>query len=257
MDASDVSVEVRDLHVRYTVYEERPLAARELLRRGFRPRRAIEIHALKGVDLTVHRGEAVGIIGSNGSGKSTLLRAIAGLQPKSSGEVLVAGQANLLSVNAALKPQLTGYRNVMLGGLAMGLSREEIEAEMDAVIEFSGIGDAINRPMQTFSSGMMARLAFSIATLRVPDVLLIDEALAVGDNVFRERSLDRINEIRSQANSVLMVTHNFPEVRKTCDRVVWIDHGEIVGSGPVDEMLGRYEAHSAAITKADSLQRHD
>ena len=239
---SELSVKVRDLHVRYRVYEERPLATRELFRRGLRPRRAVEVHALRGVDLDVLRGEAVGIIGANGSGKSTLLRTIAGLQPRAAGDVLVAGQATLLSVNAALKPQLSGYRNVMLGGLAMGLTVEEVEAEMDSVIEFSGIGDAINRPMQTFSSGMNARLAFSIATLRVPDVLLIDEALAVGDNVFRERSLERINEIRSQANSVLMVTHSLNEVRATCSRAVWIDDGQIIENGPVDEVLANYEA---------------
>lgn len=242
-----LSVRVRDLHVRYRVYEERPLATRELLRRGLRPRRAIDVHALRGVDVEIERGEAVGIIGANGSGKSTLLRTIAGLQPKSSGEVLVAGQANLLSVNAALKPGLSGYRNVMLGGLAMGLTVEEIEEKMDSVIEFSGIGDAINRPMLTFSSGMNARLAFSIATLRVPDVLLIDEALAVGDNAFRERSLERINEIRSQANSVVMVTHNFAEVRKTCSRAIWIDAGQIVGNGPVDDVLARYESAAASM----------
>lgn len=243
---SELSVKVHGLHVRYRVYEERPLATRELLRRGLRPRRAIEVHALRGVDLDVLRGEAVGIIGANGSGKSTLLRTIAGLQPRAAGDVLVAGQATLLSVNAALKPQLSGYRNVMLGGLAMGLTVEEIEAEMDSVIEFSGIGDAINRPMQTFSSGMNARLAFSIATLRVPDVLLIDEALAVGDNVFRERSLERINEIRSQANSVLMVTHSLNEVRATCSRAVWIDDGQIVENGPVDEVLANYEASTTS-----------
>jgi teichoic acid transport system ATP-binding protein len=239
---ADLSVKVRGLHVRYRVYEEQPLATRELFRRGLRPRRAIEVHALRGIDLDVLRGEAVGIIGANGSGKSTLLRTIAGLQPRATGDVLVAGQATLLSVNAALKPQLSGYRNVMLGGLAMGLTVGEVEAEMDSVIEFSGIGDAINRPMATFSSGMNARLAFSIATLRVPDVLLIDEALAVGDNAFKERSLERINEIRSQANSVLMVTHSLKEVRATCSRAVWIHDGQIVENGPVDEVLENYEA---------------
>ena len=145
----------------------------------------------------------------------------------------------------------------MLGGLAMGLTVEEIETQLDSVIEFSGVGDAINRPMRTFSSGMNARLAFSIATLRVPDVLLIDEALAVGDAAFRERSLERINEIRLQANSVLMVTHNFSEVRKTCTRAVWIDHGQLVASGPVNEILEQFEYHSATKAAAESLQRHN
>ena len=237
-----VSVSVRDLDIRYKVYEDQVFSARELVSRGFRSRKSTIIHAVKHMSFDCYVGEAVGIVGSNGSGKSTLLRAIAGLQSPASGAVLVRGEPHLLGVGAALKPALSGYRNVMLGGLAMGMTRAEVEAEIDSVREFSGLGDAIARPMDTYSSGMKARLAFSIATLRVPEVLLIDEALAVGDQDFRTRSLERINEIRTQASTVIMVTHNLNEIRATCGRCLWLDAGKIRADGPTGEVLEQYEA---------------
>lgn len=236
-----LSVSVRNLDVRFRVYEERLLGARELVARGFRSRQATVVHAVKDVSLDVHTGEALGIVGSNGSGKSTLLRTIAGLQSKAGGIVRVRGEAHLLGVSAALSPKLSGYRNVMLGGLAMGLSRSSVEEQMDDVAEFSGLGEAMGRPMNTYSSGMRARLAFSIATLRIPDVLLIDEALAVGDKDFRQRSLQRINEIRDQAHTVIMVTHNLNEIRQTCSRAIWIDDGSLIADGPVEDVLAQYE----------------
>ncbi len=222
-----LSISVRDLDIEYRVYEDQSFGVRELVQKGFRSRKSIVVHAVKSVSFDVRIGEAVGIIGSNGSGKSTLLRAVAGLQSRSNGTVLVRGEAYLLGVGAALKPTLSGYRNVMLGGLAIGMTRPEVLAKMDEVTEFSGLGDAMARPMRTYSSGMRARLAFSISTLRVPDVLLIDEALAVGDKSFRERSLARINEIRNEAGTVLMVTHNLKEIQSTCSRVIWLDSGRI------------------------------
>ncbi len=245
-DGSSVplSVIVRDLDVRYRVYEEQSLSARELIARGFRTRRSTTIEALNGVSFDVHIGEAVGIVGSNGSGKSPLLRTVAGLQSKAAGTVMTRGEVQLLGVGAALKPLLSGNRNVVLGGLAMGLPREQIEQLLPGIAQFSGLGDAMTRPLNTYSSGMRARLAFSIATLRVPDVLLIDEALAVGDKEFRAKSLERINEIREQAGTVLMVTHNLSEVRATCTRAVWLDRGSLRADGPVDAVLDRYE-HSA------------
>lgn len=244
-DDAELTVSVRGLEVTYRVYEEQRLSIRQLVGRGFRNRRSIEVRAVRGVDLDVRRGDAVGLIGPNGSGKSTLLRAIAGLQSKTAGSVMVRGEPHLLGVHAALKPRLSGYRNVLLGGLAMGLTMGEINDRIDDVIDFSGLGDAIGRPMDTYSSGMRARLAFSIATLRVPDILLIDEALAVGDREFRERSLERINQIRDEAQSVMMVTHNLSEIRATCNRAIWLQDGSIVEAGSVDDVLGRYEASTA------------
>ncbi len=237
----DVAVSIRDVDIKYRVYEEQFFSARELVSRGFRSRKSTVIHAVKSVSLDIAVGEAVGIVGSNGSGKSTLLRAIAGLQSLANGKIYVRGEAQLLGVNAALKPLLSGYRNVMLGGLAMGLERQEIVAQMDSIVAFSGLGDAMGRPMNTYSSGMRARLAFSIATLRIPDVLLIDEALAVGDKDFRAKSLAKVNQIRDEAGTVIMVTHNLTEIRKTCSRTVWIDKGTMRADGPTEEILGLYD----------------
>lgn len=241
-DPPPITVQVEHADVRYRVYEEPQLSARKLVSRGFRSRRAIEVHAVKDVSFTVRSGEVVGIIGSNGSGKSTLLRAIAGLQSLTSGSIKARGEVALLGVGAALKPTLTGYRNVMLGGLALGMNVSEVEKLMPEVIEFSGLGAAIDRPMNTYSSGMRARLAFSISTLRVPDILLIDEALAVGDKDFRRRSLERLEEIRAHAGTILMVTHGLGEVRSSCNRAVWIESGVVRADGPANDVVDLYES---------------
>ena len=241
-DEHELAVSVRDLHVEYRVFEDRLPSMQRAVQRGQRSRDATLVHALDGVTFDVAVGEAVGIVGPNGSGKSTLLRAVAGLESKSAGLVLVRGDARLLSVGATLKPRLSGYRNVMLGGLAMGLRRSEIQSRLGEVAEFSGLGPALGRPMQTYSSGMRARLAFSIATLTTPEVLLIDEALAVGDREFREKSLARINEIRDGAGTVIMVTHNLDEIRRTCSRAIWLEEGHIVADGTVADVLERYTA---------------
>jgi len=238
------AISAEHVDIRYRVYEERHSTAQGFVAGGLRKRRAIEVHAVQDVSFEVKVGEAVGIVGSNGSGKSTLLRAVAGLQSLESGRIRVRGETHLLGVAGALKPALSGYRNVMLGGLAMGLDREFVESSMDGIAEFSGLGDAMARPMNTYSSGMRARLLFSIATLHVPDILLIDEALAVGDRRFRERSLDRINEIRDQAGTVLMVTHNLNEIRRTCSRVIWIERGVMRLDSDVGSVLDAYDSAS-------------
>jgi teichoic acid transport system ATP-binding protein len=236
-----VSVNVARADIKYRVYQDQFFSAREMISRGFRGRESIDVHAVNDVSFQVHVGEAIGIVGSNGSGKSSLLRAIAGLQSLSSGLIEVRGRTGLLGVGAALKPGLSGFRNVLLGGLAMGLTRSEIEAEMDSVIEFAGIGEAMKRPMQTYSSGMQARLAFSIATLRVPEILLIDEALAVGDREFRSKSLRRIREIRDQAGTVIMVSHSLPEITATCTRAIWLDQGVMRMEGSPQDVVAAYE----------------
>lgn len=238
--SQELAVSIRNADIKYKVYEERYFSARELVARGFRSRNSTIVHAVKGVSLDIAVGEAVGIVGSNGSGKSTLLRAIAGLQSLADGVIYVRGDAQLLGVGAALKPLLSGYRNVLLGGLAMGLPRSDIVDQMDDIVEFSGLGDAMGRPMNTYSSGMKARLAFSIATLRVPETLLIDEALAVGDRDFRQRSLAKINEIREQAGTVVMVTHNLGEIRETCSRTIWLESGSVAADGPTESVLAEY-----------------
>nr|WP_203659790.1 ABC transporter ATP-binding protein [Streptomyces sp. SID14446] len=203
-----------------------------------------KVHAVKGVSFTAYRGEAIGLIGSNGSGKSTLLRAIAGLLPAEKGKVFTDGQPSLLGVNAALMNDLTGERNVILGGLAMGMSREQIRERYQDIVDFSGInekGDFITLPMRTYSSGMAARLRFSIAAAKDHDVLMIDEALATGDRSFQKRSEARIRELRKSAGSVFLVSHNNKSIRDTCDRVLWLERGELRMDGPTEEVLKEYE----------------
>ena len=203
-----------------------------------------EVHAVRGVSFICHRGEAIGLIGSNGSGKSTLLRAIAGLLPAERGKVYTNGQPSLLGVNAALMNDLTGERNVILGGLAMGMTREEVTSRYQAIVEFSGIndkGDFISLPMRTYSSGMAQRLRFSIAQARTHDVMLIDEALATGDARFRRRSEARIRELREQAGTVILVSHNNKSIRDTCERTLWLEKGELIMDGPTEEVVVAYE----------------
>ncbi|NGO40845.1 ABC transporter ATP-binding protein [Streptomyces ureilyticus] len=219
-------------------------ALSRILKRGGEERGVRKVHAVRGVSFIAYRGEAIGLIGSNGSGKSTLLRAIAGLLPAEEGKVYTDGQPSLLGVNAALMNDLTGERNVILGGLAMGMSREQIRERYQEIVDFSGInekGDFITLPMRTYSSGMAARLRFSIAAAKDHDVLMIDEALATGDRSFQKRSEARIRELRKSAGTVFLVSHNNKSIRDTCDRVLWLERGELRMDGPTDEVLKEYE----------------
>ncbi|MFJ3965313.1 ABC transporter ATP-binding protein [Streptomyces sp. NPDC090036] len=204
-----------------------------------------EVHAVKGVTFTAYEGEAIGLIGSNGSGKSTLLAAIAGLQPVARGRIYSHGQPSLLGVNAALMNDLTGERNVVLGGLAMGMSRQQIRERYQDIVDFSGINernDFISLPMRTYSSGMGARLRFSIAAAKDHDVLMIDEALATGDAAFQRRSQARIEELRERAGTVFLVSHAINTVRETCDRAIWLESGVLRMDGPSKEVCDAYDA---------------
>ncbi|MEV7391487.1 MULTISPECIES: ABC transporter ATP-binding protein [unclassified Streptomyces] len=203
------------------------------------------VHAVKNVSFVAYKGEAIGLIGTNGSGKSTLLKAVAGLLPVENGAIYTDGQPSLLGVNAALMGDLTGEKNVYLGGLAMGMSREEIKERYQDIVDFSGInekGDFITLPMRTYSSGMGARLRFSIAAAKDHDVLLIDEALATGDAAFRRRSEERIRELREHAGTVFLVSHNNASIRDTCERVLWLERGVLRMDGPTEDVLAEYEA---------------
>ncbi|WP_245542981.1 ABC transporter ATP-binding protein [Ruania albidiflava] len=201
-----------------------------------------EVHAVRGVSFVAHHGESIGIVGMNGAGKSTLLRAVAGLMPVSSGDVYVSGTSALLGVNAALIKSLTGERNIMIGGLALGLTKAEVQERYDDIVEFAGLQDFIHLPMKAYSSGMAARLRFAISTAAVPDILMIDEALATGDASFRARSQKRIEQIRERAGTVFLVSHSIRAVRNMCDRAIWLDQGKVVDDGPSGEVMDRYAA---------------
>ncbi|WNO74259.1 MULTISPECIES: ABC transporter ATP-binding protein [unclassified Streptomyces] len=244
------TVVVDDVHVKYKVNGGRTgkgsatTAMSRIISRRSAPG-IREVHAVKGVSFAAYKGEAVGLIGSNGSGKSTLLKAIAGLLPPSDGRVFTQGQPSLLGVNAALMGDLTGERNVILGGLAMGMSREQVHERYDDIVDFSGIndkGDFITLPMRTYSSGMGARLRFSIAAAKSHDVLLIDEALATGDAKFQRRSQERINELREEAGTVFLVSHSTGTITATCDRALWLEAGTLRMDGPAKDVVAAYEA---------------
>lgn len=237
-----LSVVVEDVYVKYYVREDRQQPLLDMARRGFRTRQGAVVEAVNGVSFTVDVGASIGLLGPNGSGKSTLLRCIAGVQPMVSGRVLVNGRPQLLAVNAALDPKLSGRRNIFLGGLAMGLGMKDIEARAPEIIAFAELEDSIDRPMRTYSSGMKARLTFSIATMTDPPILLIDEALAVGDRRFRRKSLARVRDLQENASTVIMVTHNLSEIRNTCDRAIWLDSGRVQMDGDADEVVSAYEA---------------
>ncbi len=233
-----------DLHVTYRVFASgRRVSGKggqSLLKRGTGMRRVHEVHALKGITFTATEGEAIGVIGSNGSGKSTLLRAIAGLTPATAGAVYAETDPTLLGVNAALVNELSGERNVVLGALALGMSMEQVRKNFDSIVEFSGVGDFIELPMRTYSSGMQARLRFAIAAAVSHRVLLIDEALAVGDAAFQARSEARIQELRGEAGTVFLVSHSLPSVVDTCDRCLWIEKGVLVMDGKTQEVVDAY-----------------
>lgn len=241
------TVVVDDLHVTYRVWatgkrQKAGQRAGRLLKRGPALRRAREVHALRGVSFTAYEGEAIGVIGHNGSGKSTLLRAIAGLVPPDRGAIYADSDPTLLGVNAAMINELSGERNVVLGGLALGLSPAEIRARYDEIVDFADIGDFVDLPMRTYSSGMQARLRFSIAAAVSHRVLLIDEALAVGDKAFQLRSEKRIKELRAEAGTVFLVSHAMKSVLDTCDRSIWIHRGELRMDGPTPDVVAAYEA---------------
>ncbi|GIF49467.1 teichoic acid transport system ATP-binding protein [Asanoa ferruginea] len=248
------TVVVDNVHIVYRVHGSggaaaSPVAGLRRILTGTRSPMIREVHAVKGVSFVAYEGEAVGLIGSNGSGKSTMLRAIAGLLPPHSGAVYTSGQPSLLGVNAALFNDLSGERNALLGCLAMGMSRAEARRLVPGIIDYSGInerGDFASLPMRTYSSGMGARLRFAIASAKSHEVLLIDEALATGDAKFRKRSEDRVKQMREEAGTVFLVSHQISTIRETCERTIWLESGVIRGDGPTEEVVEEYEKFSKA-----------
>lgn len=233
----DVHVEFKTLSTGKRVQNG---TAKSLLQRN---RSLKTIHALKGVSFVAHANESIGVIGTNGSGKSTLMRAITGLIPPTRGAVYASSRPNLLGVGAALINDLSGSQNIVLGGLAMGMSREEIEAKHDEIVEFTGLHNFIDLPMRTYSSGMSARLKFAIATAKDYEILIVDEALSVGDRDFQKKSEARIRGIREKAGTVFLVSHSMRSIRDTCNRTIWIEKGDLRADGPTDDVVAEYEKH--------------
>jgi teichoic acid transport system ATP-binding protein len=231
----------KDVHVSYHVMEDRSAGLKQRFASGRRGSgRARVVRAVRGVSFELFESESLGLIGSNGSGKSTLLAALTGLLPVQQGAIRVRSRPTLLGVGAALRPALSGRRNIVLGSLALGNNAREARASVDDIIDFSGLRESIDLPMNTYSSGMRARLTFAIATAVVPDILLIDEALAVGDVRFRHRSRERIDDILAAAGAVILVSHNLSEIESSCDRVLWLEKGVVRADGEPADVISEY-----------------
>lgn len=200
-----------------------------------------EYYALKDISLEIFKGETLGIIGTNGSGKSTLLKIITGILNPTSGEVKVNGKISaLLELGAGFNPEYTGIENIYLNGTMMGYSKQEIEGKVDKIIEFADIGDFIYQPVKTYSSGMFVRLAFAVAINVDPDILIVDEALSVGDAAFSLKCMDKMREFIETDKTVIFVTHDMQTIKNFCSRAIWIDKGNVIMDGEVSSVVDKY-----------------
>ena len=225
--SSAPSIVVQDVSVTYRTTFERKPTLRGAVRRIGRGERAIrEIEAVKNVSFDVPRGTVLGIVGANGAGKSTLVRTIAGILPPTLGRIDVYGRVStLLALGVGFNRDLSGRDNVRLGGLAAGYERNKLAEKYEQIVDFAELGEFMDMPMRTYSSGMYGRLAFSVAVNMDPDILLIDEALSVGDARFRRKSANKMRELCSQAHTIVLVSHALGSVRELCDQAIWMDRG--------------------------------
>ena len=253
------AIELHGLGKRFRAHGGRPpttvkSAILELVRR--RPAHARErFAALRDIDLTVEAGQTLGIIGANGSGKSTLLKIVAGIYRPDSGTVRVHGRvAPLIELGAGFHPELTGRENVVINGIILGLSQREVRRRLDAIVEFAGMREFIDAPARTYSSGMYMRLGFAVAVHLDPDVLLIDEVLAIGDEAFTRKCVDRFAEFRRVGKTILLVGHEAATVERWCDEAVWLDHGVIRASGAPYKVIDLYR-QAMAEQESDTLAR--
>jgi ABC-type polysaccharide/polyol phosphate transport system ATPase subunit len=222
-------IRVQDVSVTYrTSLEAAPTLRSTLLRLGRRERVIREVEALKDVSFDVPHGQVLGVVGANGAGKSTLMRTLAGILPPTTGRVEVEGRVStLLALGVGFNKKLSGRDNVVLGGLAAGLSREQLKEKYDDIVAFAELEDFMDMPMRTYSSGMYGRLAFSVAVNMDPDILIIDEALSVGDARFRKKSFEKMRELCGEDRTIVLVSHALGSIEQLCDTAVWMHKGEL------------------------------
>jgi ABC-type polysaccharide/polyol phosphate transport system ATPase subunit len=239
-------IEVRNVGKRFRLYHERNQSLKAAVMRRGRARYD-EFWALDDVSFEVEEGSTFGLVGENGSGKSTMLKCLAKILRPDRGAVSVDGKVSaLLELGAGFHAELSGRENVFLNGSILGLSKRELEAKFDDIVEFAGLQRFIDMPVKNYSSGMYVRLGFSIAINVDPDVLLVDEVLAVGDEQFQRKCLERVADLREQGKTIVVVTHSLSTVRNLCDRAVWLDHGTVQAAGPAGEVADAYlgQVHS-------------
>jgi ABC-type polysaccharide/polyol phosphate transport system ATPase subunit len=240
------AIQLEKVTLRYRIPRERIHSLKEWAIRSVQGRVVYDdFEALRAIELEVKAGERVGLIGRNGAGKSTLFRVISRVLPPASGRVFVVGRvAPILELGLGFHGELTGRENVMLQGALLGFSRAETRKRMERIVEWAELQDFIDAPIRTFSTGMAARLAFAVATDVDPDILLVDEALSVGDERFQRKCHDRMERLVSRGKTFMLVSHSLDQIRANCDRVIWLHHGAIVTDGPVGRVCDAYHAWS-------------
>lgn len=238
---TEPAVSIEDISLRFRLYKERNNSFKTALMRG-----RVSVHedfwALKNVSLEIPAGSTFGIVGHNGAGKSTLLKCLARIYEPTSGKIAFNGRmASMLELGSGFHPELSGRENIYLNASILGMPRREVDKRIDDIIAFSGIGRFIEQPIKNLSSGMYVRLGFSVAINVDPDILVVDEIMAVGDAKFRDKSRSKFLELKTSGKTVIMVSHSPTNIRDMCDQVAWLDHGEVKRVGPADEVMTAYE----------------
>lgn len=247
-DLPQAAISLQAVGVRYRVPNERIRTFKEYAIRWLQGKvRHKDFWALQDASFDVYPGEAMGVIGANGAGKSTLLKLVARVLRPTMGRVVVRGHvAPLLEFGAGFHPELTGRENVFLNGALLGFTRRQMEEKFERIVDFAELWDFIDAPLRTYSSGMVTRLGFAVATDIKPDVLLIDEVLSVGDEAFQRKSAARMQAFRQQGATILFVSHNMATVEEMCHRAVWLDHGTVRAAGASSEVIAAYRAGQSA-----------
>ena len=239
---SKAMIEVSDVSMRFRMNTERILSLKEFVTTALRGKLHYkEFTALDHVSFSVRKGETLGLIGRNGAGKSTMLKVISGILKPTEGRVTCRGNiVPMLELGSGFDMELTGRENIFLNGAILGYDEEFLKEKYDEIVEFSELGQFIHVPIRNYSSGMMARLAFSVASVVNPEILIVDEILSVGDAAFQEKSRARMTEMMGGGTTVLFVSHNMEQVREMCSRVVWLEHGAVKMIGPAKDVCGAY-----------------
>lgn len=238
---SENAIVVQNLSKVYHMYQKPADRFKEALN-PFKKSYHTDFYALKDIDFTVKKGEMIGFVGENGSGKSTILKIITGVLTPTSGKVEIEGKISaLLELGSGFNPEYSGYENIFLNGLVLGFSKAEMEKKVDDIIRFADIGEHIHQPVKTYSSGMFVRLAFAVAINVDPEILIVDEALAVGDLEFQLKCMEKFTEIKNSGKTILFVSHDINAIRRFCDRTIWLQYGKLMEVGETMEVTTNYE----------------
>jgi len=247
--SNEIAIEVKDVWKKFRLYHEKTYSLKERIIFWGRSK-AEDFWALKGINLTIPKGSTVGLIGRNGSGKSTLLKIISRILYPTRGEVKINGRVStLLELGAGFHPDFTGRENIFLNASILGMSRKEIKERLDDIIAFAELGDFIDNPVRNYSSGMYTRLGFAVAVHVDPEILLIDEVLAVGDLAFQEKCFAKIRELQKKGTTIILVSHSPKQVENLCDNAVWLDNGEIRMQGLAREVVEAYDQFMKAVER--------